>query len=1128
MAPDQTKVFSFQAIDRTDGLPQPLSASSPADKPDSSSKPRPPSDPTLTALSRLGVLQLNCKCAFVASFENGQTHVIAEAGSSVLGDNEASALGLMTLGLRSDEEVISHPHHPPKDTCTIIRDISVQTDVKPHAFLQQHPRARFYAEVPVCSSSGEVIGTYGAVDTQARPSFGEVELAGLHEISNSVAHHLEYVREARRQLQAGRLLTGLTAFAQGQASTQNADWSSRRKSIASNRISLRSLDVPDIARLSVSSTATREVSPSSGRRPGNAQDSSFFQRRPSGTPKAASPWEQSQNPRKRSDDTNRLVIVPEYTATSEKTSQLFARASALLQECMELDGVIFVDASRTNSRSSTASVGDWDMLSRDSDLGMSSRSPSLSSHGQWAERSCETLGLATSDRVSESTANSLRPALTEGLFHDLFNACPYGEIFNPPPSINLSPPNSLLNRRNSQSRKESDVTLRQSVETRLAQTYPEARSFIFLPLWNWNKSRWLAGTLIWTCDEDRLFDQDDLHFLKVFGDSVICKYCQIDWTATEKSKSDLLSSVSHELRSPLHGMLTSTELLQSTGLESPQQDMVTMIETCGLTLLDTVNHLLDFTKINNLTLVHKKAGANGSALDNLMTDFDLDTLIEDVADSLYVGHRSLINASKIAGRYLQTGTSMTSGAAKTNNPDDLSVIIQIEDLGSWNIQSLSGGWRRIVMNILGNAFKFTRSGYIEISLAKKVHRDVGSKKVFAHFSVKDTGCGIAPEFLEHQLFTPFAQENILTEGVGLGLSVVNQVVTYLGGEIEVKSTVGVGTQVDVYVPLDFVAETFAPSEPVPSSITRVSLVGLNAYADLRQAPDGLLRPEAKRKLALRSALSNVLLSQPGWMLSFADSIDKASGDIGVIEESALKALHEKGGTQLKFNTVIVIGEQGVSIPPDLTIEGADVIYIPQPIGPRKIIQALQRINEARPQAPSAEQDYIIGPFSGAQRGRSLSDAFALAKGSESPPVVRENVSDFAPDMSQKSKQNDLHVLIVDDNDINVKVLTTFMRKIGCSYETATDGLIALEKFKASTKHFDYILMDISMPVMDGIESSSKMREFEEETSRPRTAIMAVTGVASSEMQQQAFAAGIDDYLVKPLSLHDLKRIMNIA
>lgn len=127
-----------------------------------------------------------------------------------------------------------------------------------------------------------------------------------------------------------------------------------------------------------------------------------------------------------------------------------------------------------------------------------------------------------------------------------------------------------------------------------------------------------------------------------------------------------------------------------------------------------------------------------------------------------------------------------------------------------------------------------------------------------------------------------------------------------------------------------------------------------------------------------------------------------------------------------------------------------------------------------------------------------------------------------------------------------------MRKIGCSYETATNGLEAWEKYKTSSGGFDYVLMgafptvpsplthcpiknntlmnttDISMPVMDGIVSSSKIREYEEQQGLARTAIMAVTGVASSTMQQQAFAAGIDDYLVKPLSLHDLKRIMNIA
>ena len=122
-----------------------------------------------------------------------------------------------------------------------------------------------------------------------------------------------------------------------------------------------------------------------------------------------------------------------------------------------------------------------------------------------------------------------------------------------------------------------------------------------------------------------------------------------------------------------------------------------------------------------------------------------------------------------------------------------------------------------------------------------------------------------------------------------------------------------------------------------------------------------------------------------------------------------------------------------------------------------------------------------------------------------------------------------------------------MRKIGCRYETATNGLAALEKYKACAGQFDYVLMgtnspalkhnidrtkltatDISMPIMDGIVSSSKIREYEEQNSLPRSTIMAVTGVASSSMQQQAFAAGIDDYLVKPLSLHDLKRIMNIA
>lgn len=121
-----------------------------------------------------------------------------------------------------------------------------------------------------------------------------------------------------------------------------------------------------------------------------------------------------------------------------------------------------------------------------------------------------------------------------------------------------------------------------------------------------------------------------------------------------------------------------------------------------------------------------------------------------------------------------------------------------------------------------------------------------------------------------------------------------------------------------------------------------------------------------------------------------------------------------------------------------------------------------------------------------------------------------------------------------------------MRKLGTSYESATNGQIAVDKYQQSERRFDYILMgkawleayhqcfsmlttalDISMPVMDGITASAKIREYEQEKSFPPSVIMAVTGVASAATQQQAFDAGINGYLVKPISLHELKRMMNI-
>ncbi|PLB46559.1 hypothetical protein P170DRAFT_477439 [Aspergillus steynii IBT 23096] len=1085
------------------------------------STPAGPSDATLPALTQLGPFRLGCTRAFVSLLDNGWTKVIAHA---TIENSRGGDIGTSTLGLKTNGQ---HGHtmmNGVTDCSRVIGDLTKEDQFRRHPFVIRFPETRFYAEIPLRSPRWGTIGTYCVVDNEDRALLEDENITDLEDTASAIVQHLESVYAVHCQVKSDRLLNTLMTV-KGLPSIEHIDETSETQSSPGSDLSEK------LDHLSISMKEARDMPPiSTVLQP---PESPFFQHEPGFN--IPHPRENhQQHLRRYSIASNNLVTVSEKVAPSPLTSLLFSRASTLLQKVMELDGVLFLDASRSNSRRfSSTSGSDWDAQSKDGDGSLSTHSSLLSSQGGWSERLCEPLGISLS-QSTQNASRSFRLSMTEALLHDLFIWSPQGEIFYTDPLVQSAHSKGSVD--------ENEHYSNHLTATRLSRDFPDAKSLIFYPLWNWDKSRWLAGIVIWTGENERLLDEEDLYYLKTFADLVTSEYLHISWTATEKSKSDLFSSVSHELRSPLHGMLASAELLQATTLETAQRDMVTMIETCGLTLLDTINHLLDFTKINNLTNIshlQKVATVNQEVdIDHLVSQFNLDTLVEDVADVLYFGHRSRINTSKIAGRYVNNGTGVSSRtvSSESNCSDDLndiSVVVRIDEQPSWVIQSVSGGWRRIVMNLLGNAFKFTQSGLIEVCLAQRVERSNGSKSVQAHLSVKDTGCGISTEFLEDKLFQPFTQENDLAEGVGLGLSIVRQLVSYLGGTVDFKSEAGVGTQVDVYIPVEFVQTSpqevqTLQDDPCARATTRVCLIGLNGFAGLNGIPTQVLSTDAKRKLSIRSALSNVLLSHPGWIVSFADSLERSSGDIGVMEESTLKKLSKNGDVHANFKTIVVLGQHGVSLPGNFAIKGADVIYLSQPIGPRKINDALRRFKESHHEASPSTEKPVSGPFSGIPtRGRSLSDAFALAKGTESPPVVKDNVSNYSPPSPRDTQGTDLHVLIVDDNDINLKILSTFMRKIGCTFETASNGLAALEKYKNSTGKYDYVLMDISMPIMDGVVSTSKIREYEEQHSLPRAAIMAVTGVASSSMQQQAFAAGIDDYLVKPLSLHDLKRIMNI-
>lgn len=318
---------------------------------------------------------------------------------------------------------------------------------------------------------------------------------------------------------------------------------------------------------------------------------------------------------------------------------------------------------------------------------------------------------------------------------------------------------------------------------------------------------------------------------------------------------------------------------------------------------------------------------------SLVSDFDLDSLVEEVAVILHTGRKAYVPASSLASETAIAALSFQTASRITRNGDELSVIVNIEQSSSWNIRSVAGAWRRIVMNLLGNAMKWTQTGLIEVSLSQAAAQTEAEPHL-VHLRVTDTGRGIAQDFLRNSAFSPFAQEDALSEGVGLGLSVVHKLVTFLGGHLNMKSEIGVGTQVDVYIPAQ------RPKDHVPAKLfdnacsigmqshkdtLKACLIGFNGYPDLTETPTGILSSDAKRKLSIQSTLANVFRVQPGWHIALAESLEKGEGDIAVIEEAKFNAMLNDqspstmdGGHNFKF--FIVLGSTtsslGHSLPPN--------------------------------------------------------------------------------------------------------------------------------------------------------------------------------------------------------------------
>ncbi|KAB8264937.1 hypothetical protein BDV32DRAFT_144972 [Aspergillus pseudonomiae] len=1151
----------YCTLDRIPSLPQPNNEErTTAGQEDADEdSPRLSSDITLTALSQLAVLRFGCNRAFISIIDDGNQHLIAEAtGSISLRDKDRHApddaiyLGVRTIDLawgvcphtislftgQDMSKAVETPNMIANSSRFVVKDFTQEDFFKDRPYVVGWPYFRFYAEVPLFSPSGVVLGSFCVVDNKPREHFAEEEVDALKEIADAVALHLDKVRISIDHHRTEKLIKGLTNFVKdhGEFDPAEVPLPTSRQSTLNTLNSPRdrsSLSLPttgaggsgNIEGPIMSGSTASEVELSSlfsGVTSEQTKTSSFFYN--SSQSAAPTPAEETLSPREAAPERQEppTVSVKHGVRNADQIARVFTRASVSLQDSLDLDGVLFLDASRCNSGVvlSADEARSWEPLPTTANPEFLADPfpspldlPGVGSLSKIAEKPCEVLGWSQN---TPSTTGSDTVAVTERLLSQLIATFPQGQFFN-------------LHEWADEDGCESDGGIRQDdganpehlrdLVRQLRHHIPDAYSVLWSPLWCWRQSRWVAGTLAWSRGSDRALGVYDLPYLRVLGDSIISELARIDWSTTQQSKSDFISSVSHELRSPLHGILASAEVLEGTPLQPTQLHWMNMLKTCGWALFDTLNHLLDFAKINNLTTEDAAREGRIRASDgSLATTFDLANLIEEVTRVQYVGQR----VPKATVPFVDPlATPKNNGSS-----GETTVVVRIEERHAWKVRSLAGAWKRIVMNLLGNSLKFTSSGFVEVSLSK-VMKQSDPDSVYAHLCVTDTGRGIDPMFLRNKLFSPFAQENALSEGLGLGFSIVRQLVDTMDGHVNVRSEVGVGTQVDIYIPVQRFASDYSSSTSMSSAPVKACLVGFEGYPDIKETPTGILAVEAKRKLAIRSSLAPLLMAQCGWSLSIAESIENAHGDVAIIEEEEYakatcngqlpRELREKTGIHL---FIILSGTE-----PHLHDLPPNVIRVSQPFGPAKFQEVLQRTQELylksleNPSPPLPTPDELV-------MSKRPSPELMLPASPDAPQDKGVALPLRAPQPPQNPDM--IHCLVVDDNDINLKILSTFLRKLGCSYDTASDGLIALNKYKDSPRRYDYVLMDISMPVMDGLQSTSHIRLYEKERKLKPSRIMAVTGLGSAETLQEALAAGVDDYMVKPISLKALKKVMNLA
>jgi signal transduction histidine kinase/CheY-like chemotaxis protein len=962
--------------------------------------------------------------------------------------------------------------------------------------------------------------------------------------------------------------------------------------------------------------------------------------------------------------------------------QVFSRAANIIRESIEVQGVAFFDASigsfgglvsdtKRKGPGSDSSGMESSLGSSDDSTGSDFQGSSTTSTGKKEATpedttECEVLGFSTSAASSINNESRGRLVLREVLLKVLLRRYPKGKIFNFSEEGSLSSDESSEEPRKSsvggerssstttnatgergrKPRKKTSSALLKADGDVLVRLFPGARSIALLPMWDSHRARWFSGALVWTNTPRRvLTSETELTYLSAFGNSIMAEVHRLDVEMSEKAKTNLVSSISHELRSPLHGILGTSEILRDTTMSAFQHGLMHTIESCGRTLLDTINHLLDFSKINNF----RKDGGNKAVkkrkspsrrrknlepssqsmnfphrsrhrgMISLKSNIHLDAVLEEVMESVFAGYS--FYQSPLRSLAVDRPDPMSLDIlGPFQQADRVSIILDVDEAAEWKFFTQIGAWRRIMMNIFGNSLKYTKNGYILVKLtASPVTPSIdalpGGPAAFkVVLTVKDTGQGMSMEYLQNGLFTPFTQEDSLAPGNGLGMSIVHQAVHSMGGHIEVSSLRGRGTEVSIEVILNHVPTSnakFNSSDPEPivevKHVTRGATVGLLDLGSPDISERDTILVASLEKLCKNWFEMDVHIVSPSDdsvpSCDFYVAVQTDADSLHTWESWLSKAQnhqHSMSESQIKPIVVICRSPEAAHlmfVAANRSNHKAIVEFISQPCGPRKFAKALSicikrqqgwepsiedhssmiqpRGNEeseltesplvspADFEAKSAGNEIDPQKYRSPSEKRAVDDAHLNFDSAEAQKLEdtnndqNENAVIDLPireGLSTTEEESSSAVLLVEDNDINLQLLIVHMQKAGIQYATARNGLEALNTFKARPGQFDVVLMgkssylpaclsssiltstDVSMPIMDGFESTRHIRRFENDyrnklnpsakkSFKPAT-IVALTGLASASAQQEAYGSGMDLFLAKPIRRKELFAVLN--